>query len=148
MAYSGERDPRTGVIIAAAIEVHNLLGPGFLEGVYQEAMSVELSLRGIPFQREAVIPIVYKGKKLGTPYRADFICFGEILIELKALGRLGGLEEAQILHYIKAIHAPLGLLLNFGAKSLEIRRFAGLQPVESVKSVDFVFPTLIEIPVD
>ena len=139
MGFSGERDPRTAVIIGAAMEVHTHLGPGFLEPVYQEALAVELGIRDIPYQREHPIPIWYKGRVLSAPYRADFVCHGEIIVELKALVRMGGLEEAQLLHYLKATGNDVGLLINFGAKSLEVRRMsapAKSPSQESLESVD------------
>ena len=117
------QDPRTYAIIGAAMEVHRELGPGFLEAVYQEALAIELSVRGIPFQREVELPITYKGKTLQTAYRADFICYDEVVIELKSIKQLGVIEEAQLLNYLKATGYQVGLLINFGAASLETRRF-------------------------
>lgn len=117
------QDPRTYAIIGAAMEVHRELGPGFLEAVYQEALTIELSVRGIPFQREVELPIAYKGKTLQTAYRADFICYDEVVIELKSIKQLGVIEEAQLLNYLKATGYQVGLLINFGAASLETRRF-------------------------
>lgn len=116
------RDARTGAIIGAAMEVHRQLGHGFLEPVYQEALALELSARHIPFQREAPIAISYKGQQLACAYRADFICFSDILLELKALSAIGGNEQAQVLNYLKASGLRLGLLLNFGAPRLQVKR--------------------------
>jgi GxxExxY protein len=106
------------------MEVHRQLGCGFLEGVYHEAFERELTLQGVPYQREVSLPILYKGQTLNTAYRADFICYGNIIVELKALGKLSKVEEAQILNYLKATGNEVGLLINFGAPSLEYRRFA------------------------
>ena len=119
----GISDPRTYAIIGAAMEVHKQLGCGFLEPVYQEAMAIELSKRQIPFSREVRLPVFYKDMRLNTPYRVDFICFDEVAVELKALAHLSGTEEAQLINYLKASGREIGLLLNFGARSLTYRRF-------------------------
>ena len=115
-------DDQTYQIIGAALEVHRELGCGFLEAVYQEAMEIELGGRKIPFYPQTELPVFYKGRKLKTPYRADLLCHNSIIVELKALTRLGDLELAQILNYLKAAKHERGLLINFGAKSLEYRR--------------------------
>jgi GxxExxY protein len=127
-----ERDPRTYAIIGAAMEVHKQLGCGFLEPVYQEALAVELALRNVPFRREVRLPVHYKGQLLETRYCADFICFDTIVVELKALARMGGPEEAQLINYLRATGYEVGLLLNFGARSLEHRRFVFSKSVQSV----------------
>jgi GxxExxY protein len=118
-----EKDPQTYAIIGAAMEVHRQLGCGFLEAVYQESLALELGLRQIPFQREVELPVFYKGQRLSTCYRADFIGYDAVVVELKALAKLGGVEEAQIINYLKATGLPTGLLINFGATSLEYKRF-------------------------
>jgi len=105
------------------MEVHRQLGCGFLEPVYQEALAIEFANRDIPFIREVKLPLAYKGLALDTRYCADFICFNSVVVELKALSRTGGTEEAQLINYLKATGHEVGLLINFGARSLEHRRF-------------------------
>jgi GxxExxY protein len=117
-----EKDQQSYAIIGAAMEVHRQLGHGFLEPVYQEAFALELTERGIPFQREVILPIAYKGQKLTCSYKADFVCYDSLLVELKALGKLFGIEEAQVINYLKATGFSRSLLLNFGAPSLEYKR--------------------------
>jgi len=118
-----ERDVRTHAIIGAALEVHRILGPGFLEAVYQEALGKELGLRNIPFRMQCEIPVFYKGDKLSTAYRADFICFDSVILELKAIRQLTAVDEAQVLNYLKASGLRFALLLNFGAPSFQQKRF-------------------------
>ena len=105
------------------MEVHSSLGTGFLEPVYQAALEVEFGKRGIPFIRELTLPVFYKDIKLDTPYKVDFICFDNVVVELKALARMSGTEEAQVINYLKASGHETGLLINFGTRSLEYRRF-------------------------
>jgi GxxExxY protein len=118
------------------MEVHRELGCGFLEAVYQEALAVELRLRTIPHRREVDLPVSYKGQRLNTTYRADFICYDRVIVELKALKRLSGVEEAQIINYLKATGMETGLLLNFGTPSLQYKRFvhSGSPPERRSKS--------------
>jgi GxxExxY protein len=119
-----ENDPRTYAIIGAAMEVHRTLGCGFFEPVYQEALAIEFAKRKIPFRKEIKFPVFYKDVRLETVYKPDFICFDGIVVELKALARVGGVEEAQVINYLKTCEHEIGLLLNFGTRSLEYRRFA------------------------
>ena len=118
-----KKDERTYNIIGAAIEVHKELGCGFLEAVYQEALEREFKGQEIPFKPQPTIQIVYKGKPLDKTYQPDFICYGEVIVEIKAISELSGIEEAQLINYLKATGLKVGLLINFGAKSLEYKRF-------------------------
>ena len=101
-------------VVGAAIEVHRELGPGFLEAVYQEAIEFELTSRQIPFAPRQSLTIYYKGRRLRKEYEADLVCYQQIIVELKALDRISGKEEAQLLNYLKATGLRVGLLINFG----------------------------------
>lgn len=104
------------------MEVHRHLGCGFLEPVYQEALELELETRKIPFAREVELPVFYKGQRLALRYRADFICFDQVLVELKAIARLTDREGSQVINYLSACRLHRGILLNFGSGSLQFRR--------------------------
>jgi GxxExxY protein len=108
-------------IIGAAMEVHRILGPGFLEAVYEAALAHELTLRGIPFERQKELPVYYKGQLVGH-YVADFVVNGQIILELKAVSALTKAHEAQAHNYLAATGLRLGILLNFGAESLQQKR--------------------------
>ncbi|MCW8797229.1 MAG: GxxExxY protein [Chlorobium sp.] len=109
-------------IIGAAQEVHKELGSGFLEPVYQEALRLELEDRDIPFKQKQELQIRYKERFLEKRYIADFVCFGKIIVELKAVDKLIAVHEAQLLNYLNATSHRIGLLLNFGQASLAIKR--------------------------
>jgi GxxExxY protein len=116
-------DERTFKIIGAALDVHKELGCGFLEAVYQEALEREFTTQEIPFKKQPVVKIIYKGKSLNKTYQPDFVCYGEVLVEIKALSTLTGAEKSQIINYLKATGLEVGLLVNFGSRSLEHKRF-------------------------
>lgn len=109
-------------LIGAAIEVHKTLGCGFLEAVYSHALCAEMDLRNIPYQRESRILINYKGIPLDKYYIADFVCYDKILLEIKATSEHRPEHEAQLLNYLKATNFKLGIILNFGMKSLHYKR--------------------------
>jgi GxxExxY protein len=109
-------------IIGAAIEVHKNLGSGFLEAVYQEALEKEFVLQNIAYHRELPLAIYYKNKLLDKTYICDFLCFDKIIVELKAVKNLSGEHQAQVMNYLKASRLELGLIFNFGMKSLEYKR--------------------------
>ncbi len=109
-------------IIGAAIEVHNQLGCGFLEAVYQEAFEVKLKERKIPFEGSKHLQIKYKGTLLNKGYVADLVAYNKIIIELKAIESLTLNDESQLLNYLKATGLELGLLINFGGSKLEWKR--------------------------
>ena len=107
--------------VGAAMEVHRVLGPGFLEAVYEQALSHELTLRGIPFERQVSIRVPYKEIQAGD-YRADFVIDGKIVLEIKAVSSLILAHEAQGHNYLAATGLRLAILFNFGTRSLEIKR--------------------------
>ncbi|MEJ2055060.1 MAG: GxxExxY protein [Calditrichaceae bacterium] len=109
-------------IIGAAQEVHRVLGPGFLEIVYKDALEIEFILRKIDYEREKNLPISYKEHPLRRGYNADFVGYNKIILEVKALSGLTGDHEAQTLNYLKATEFKLGLLINFGERSLKVKR--------------------------
>jgi GxxExxY protein len=109
-------------IIGAAMAVHNELGPGFLEAIYQEALEIEFQERNIPFTREKLLTVNYKGRTLEKKYNADFVCYNKIIVETKALNCLDTSNQSQVLNYLKATRYKLGILINFGEESLKYKR--------------------------
>ena len=118
----GIRDKETYAVIGAAMTVHRELGCGFLEAVYQDALEKEFQHLSIPYRREVKLPVYYRGEQLNSYYQADFVCFDSVIVELKALQKLSGTEEAQVINYLKASNLQRALLLNFGSKSLQHKR--------------------------
>ena len=117
----------TEKILKACINVHNELGNCFLEPVYQEALSIEFDLLGIPYEKEVKLEISYKGHKLDKIYYADFVCFESIIVELKAVSKLINAHKAQLINYLNAINKEVGLLINFGEASLKWQRITNFK---------------------
>ena len=117
------RDRKTYLIIGAAIEVHKELGSGFLEAVYQEALEREFTYQEILYKSQPPVRILYKGQPLKKKYEPGFICFDDVIVEIKAMDKLSSNEHAQIINYLKASKLKAGLMINFGSKSLEHKRF-------------------------
>lgn len=105
-------------VIGAAIEVHRTLGPGFLEGMYERALCVELELRDIPFERQASLRLRYKGREVGAG-RVDLLVGGDLVVELKAVQVLAPVHRAQVIAYLRALRKRLALLINFNVLSLK-----------------------------
>jgi len=104
------------------MEVHRELGPGFLEGVYQEALQIEFQLREIKFSAQDELAVNYKGNQLRIKYKPDFVVAGRVVVEIKALPNITGVEVAQLLNYLKASGIDTGILINYGSQSLEWKR--------------------------
>ena len=114
----------TNKILKACYIVHNELGCGFFEKVYQEALAIQMTEMGIPFEREKQLPITYHGKVLNCEYLADFVVDNKVIVELKAVTEMSTVFEAQTINYLKATGIKVGLLINFGVTQLQIKRFA------------------------
>ena len=114
----------TNKILKACYTVHNELGCGFLEKVYQEALAIQMTEMGIPFEREKQLPITYHGKMLNCEYFVDFVVDNKVIVELKAVTEMSTVFEAQTINYLKATGIKVGLLINFGVTQLQIKRFA------------------------
>lgn len=113
-------------VIGAGIAVHQALGPGLLENIYEECLAIELKDQGIAFERQKMIPVVYKGHPLDPSYKADFVIENQMIVELKALEKILPIHEAQLLTYLKLSGIELGLLMNFNTVLLKdgIKRMA------------------------
>ena len=117
-------------VMEAVFEVHNALGTGFVENVYEKALAYELELRSIPFERQKVVTVTYKGRVVGT-HRLDFVVDGKIILELKAASALTDMFKQQTLSYLKATGLKLGILINFGTQRAQIRSHRKLNGVYS-----------------
>ena len=123
----------TGAIIGAAIEVHRALGPGLLESAYEECLCRELTLRGIPFERQRPLPVEYKGLRLDCGYRLDLLVADMVVVEIKAVEHVLPIHDAQLLTYLKLGGWKVGLLINFNVPVLKQgirRRVLGLKEDE------------------
>jgi GxxExxY protein len=109
-------------INGAAMEVHNQLGCGFVEAVYQDALEIEMKLRGIPFEREKALTVRYKKFFIDKKFYADFVCYDKVIVELKAVHEFNDSHIAQVLNYLKATGYKVGLLINFGEMSYTFKR--------------------------
>ena len=121
MSTNNTYDQELYAIIGAAMEVQNEMGEGFLELVYHDALNLELTLRGIPYETEKPIAINYKGQPLERTYKADLVCYDTIVVELKSVEKLKAEHTAQLLNYLKATGLPMGVLINFGEKPLRYK---------------------------
>jgi GxxExxY protein len=122
--YTNEKYPLsdlTGKIIKCAIEVHKHLGNGFQELIYQRALAIEFTLQDVPFKREFEMPLFYKGERIGTR-RVDFFVEDKVMVEIKAIIQLEDVHLAQSINYLEAYKKEVGLLINFGSKSLDFKR--------------------------
>ena len=116
-------EQETYKIIGACMEVHKKMGSGFLESVYQEVLEKEFTKEEIPFQKEVKLNLFYEGEKLDKYFKADFLCYDKIIVEIKSVSFLNKTLESQVINYLKATNKEIGLLINFGEKSLKWKRF-------------------------
>ena len=121
-------------IIGAAMEVHNTLGQGFLESVYQEAMEIEMRKRNIPFTSQSKIQILYKDVPMEHYFVADFVCYDKIIVELKSVSTILPEHEAQIINYLRATGFKLGILLNFNEESLFFKRYPNIMAKDKIRT--------------
>lgn len=129
--------PLTGPVIDAACRIHTDLGPGLLESVYEAALAVELTQRGIPFERQVAIPITYKGALIAPAFHADLIVADQLILELKSVEAITPVHRKQLLTYLRLANKPIGLLINFNVLSLRdgiTRTVNGLQDPDTKSS--------------
>lgn len=125
-------------IIGAAMEVYNQLGPGFLEAVYQEALDIEMGERAIPFHSQQELTLYYKSRPMKTFYIPDFVAYGKIIVEIKAMAEVAEIEAAQVINYIKATGFELGILINFGnSERLDYKRFVRSKKLGTTNLANF-----------
>ena len=117
-----QKDPETYAIIGAAMEVHRELRHGLLEVVYQDALVVEFGTRSIPFEREKLLKVLYKGRPIPSFFKADFVCFDTVIVECKSQASIGAAEDAQVINYLALTGLERAIILNFGASSLQYKR--------------------------
>lgn len=134
----------TKAIIAAAIEVHNTLGNGFQELIYQRSLAIEFNDRKINFIREQEMPLIYKGVDVGTR-RVDFFVENKIMLEIKAIEKLEEVHMAQAINYLEAYNMEIGLLINFGSKRLEFRRVINGKLLDKNNSSQSITPSEISV---
>ncbi len=109
-------------VIGCCMDVHNELGCGFLESVYQEALAIEFARKNIPYEKEKILDVTYKGQLLGKKFIADFICYNELIVELNTVDNFSNEHIAQVLNYLKATGCRVGLIVNFGRTKLQYKR--------------------------
>ena len=109
-------------IVGACMKVHRALGPGFLEAVYEEVVEKEFIVQNIPYRRQVKLDLYYEGVQLKKYYRADFVCYDSIIVELKAVTQIPSVFYAQLQNYLKCTNMELGMLINFGTPSLTYKR--------------------------
>ena len=122
-------------IIGACLTVHKKLGSGFLESVYQEALEIEFSKLNIQFDRQKKLPVFFSDVKLKKYFVADFVCYNEIIVEIKVMPFITQQSQNQVINYLKSTNSTLGLLINFGSSSLTWKRFINTPPCNPLKSV-------------
>ena len=128
-----EWNPITKKILDACFEVHKELGPGLLESVYEDALSLEFARQELEYQRQTPVPVIYKGQLVGDPFRPDFLVEELVIVEIKAVERIHPVHEAQLLTYLHLIKSPVGLLVNFHSPLLKegIKRFLNPRLLET-----------------
>ena len=122
----------TGKVIGCAMKVHSTLGAGFQEVIYQRSLEIELAKNDVPFQREYAMPIFYEGEEIGSR-RVDFFIDGKVMVELKAISEIEEVHIAQTINYLEAFNIEIGLLINFGANSLQFKRYTIQQKLNTIK---------------